>query len=70
MVTNAQRLLELETEHGSFKKYLRSHGDFGSTVKALKKDFKFLGEMGEYYLLYVVGEKVPSHEAWMRSRNK
>ena len=28
----------------------------------LRKDFKFLGDFGSYYLLHVVGEEVPGHE--------
>ena len=67
IVGNAQRMIDLDKEHGSFKKYLRSHGDFGTTVKALRKDFKFLGDMGCYHFLYVVGEEVPAHEAWMET---
>ena len=55
-------MLELEAEHGSFRDYLRSHGDYASTVKALRKDFKFVGDFGCYYFLYVVGEDVPPHE--------
>ena len=68
LVGNAQRLLELDAEFGGFQKYLRSHGDFASLVKDLRKQFKFLGEMGCYYYLYVVGEEVPSREEWMASR--
>jgi hypothetical protein len=37
-------------------------------VKALRKRFKFLGESGAYYFLYVVGEQVPDYEAWCESR--
>lgn len=59
---NARKILELDKEHGSFKNYLRSHGDFDSTVKAIKSDFKFMGPMGIYVFLYVVGEAVPEHE--------
>ena len=62
IVSNADRMLELEAEHGSFRDYLRSHGDYASTVKALRKDFKFVGDFGCYYFLYVVGEDVPPHE--------
>jgi hypothetical protein len=36
-------------------------------VAALRGEFRFLGEMGAYYVLYVVGEDVPSHEDWMKS---
>ena len=64
IVDNARIILELEGSHGSFQKYLRSHGDFDSTIKDLRKTFKFLGEMGCYHFLYVVGEQVPSYEEW------
>ena len=66
---NAARMLELESEHGGFQKYLRSKGDdYPAVAKDLRKNFKFMGEMGAYYFLYVVGEKVPSHEEFVASR--
>ena len=58
VVSNAQKMLELDEEYGSFQKYLRSQGDFDGTLTALRKDFKFMGPTGIYYFLYVVGEKV------------
>lgn len=70
VVANAQKILELEAEFGGFQKYLRSHGDFVSLVKDLRNQFKFLGEMGCYYYLYVVGEEVPDHEKWQASLKK
>jgi DNA-3-methyladenine glycosylase I len=65
-VDNAQALLELDAEHGGFRRYLRSHGDFDATVKDLKRQFRFLGDTGAYYFLHVVGEEVPPHDAWER----
>jgi len=35
-----------------------------SWVKDLRKQFKFMGESGSYYFLYVVGEEVPNYEDW------
>ena len=70
VVANAQKLLELDTEFSGFQKYLRSHEDFVSLVKDLRKQFKFLGEMGCYYYLYVVGEEVPDHEDWQANLKK
>jgi 3-methyladenine DNA glycosylase Tag len=64
-VENAETILALEHEHGDFKKYLRSFGDFESVAADLVKRFKFLGDTGAYYFLYVVGEAVPEHEQWM-----
>jgi 3-methyladenine DNA glycosylase Tag len=59
---NARRMIELDKEHGSFQKYLRSQPDFNSTVKDIKKQFKYMGLTGIYFFLYSVGEKVPPHE--------
>jgi DNA-3-methyladenine glycosylase I len=66
-VYNAETMLELTKEHGSFKRYLRSHGDFEETVADLRKRFKFVGDTGAYYFLHVVGEPVPPHEEWMKA---
>ena len=70
VVTNAGRILELEAKHGTFRGYLRSHDSFEATASDLRKQFKFLGEMGCYYFLYVVGEKVPPHDEWQASRRR
>ena len=66
IVHNAQRMLDLEKEHGSFQSYLRAHGDFDTTLKAIRKDFKFMGPFGVFYFLYVVGEDVPEHEEFRK----
>jgi 3-methyladenine DNA glycosylase Tag len=64
VVENANRILELDKEHGAFRKYLRSFPDYESLVKDLRKRFKFLGDMGCYYFLYVVKEQVPEYHEW------
>ena len=64
IVGNAQRMLDLEAEHGSFRAYLRAQPDFEARVQDLRTRFKFLGDMGAYIFLYVVGEPVPPHEEW------
>jgi DNA-3-methyladenine glycosylase I len=69
-VANAARLLELEDEYGDVGSFLSGLSDYEAKVKALRKNFKFLGETGCYYFLYVVGQEVPPHEEWMRSRGK
>jgi 3-methyladenine DNA glycosylase Tag len=61
-VANAATMLDLQDEFGSFKKYLRSQGGFDQTMADIKKRFKFMGDMGTYVFLYVVGEEVPPHE--------
>ena len=68
IVSNAQRMVELDEEHGGFQKYLRSHPDFSSTVQDIRKQFKFMGDTGTYFFLLVVGEEVPPHDEWFASR--
>ena len=60
-VHNAQKLIELEEEHGGdIRNYLRSHGDLEATIKDVRKQFKYMGDISTYYWLYVTGEDVPS----------
>jgi hypothetical protein len=63
-------MIELEEQHGSFKKYLRSHGDFEACAKDLCRRFKFVGDFGAFYFLYVVKEQVPAYDAWCASRGR
>lgn len=70
IVENARKILDLEEQHGSFKSYLRAHSDFDSTMKMIKRDFKFMGPFGAYYFLYVVGEQVPPHEEFEATYRK
>ena len=69
-ITNAQAMLALDDEPGGFVGWLRAQDDFDATVAALRGEFRFLGDMGAYYLLYVVQEPVPSHEEWMETHQK
>lgn len=68
IVHNAQQMIDLDEAHDGFRNYLRSHDSFESATKDLRKQFKFMGDVGCYFFLYVVGENVPSHEDWMKSR--
>ena len=70
VVLNARHMIELDKEFKGFRNYLRSFGSFDETIAALHKDFKFMGETGGYYFLWVVGEKVPPWEKWTASRSK
>ena len=70
IASNAQKMIELEKEHGTFQKYLRSHGDFDATLQAIKRDFKFMGPSGIYYFLYVVKEEVPPHHEFEATYRK
>ena len=64
-VRNAQVMLDLDRAYGGFGHYLRSHPDYETTAADLRGNFRFLGDTGAYYFLYVVGEPVPPHDEWM-----
>jgi DNA-3-methyladenine glycosylase I len=68
IIENAIKMLELEKEFGTFRKYLRSFNSYDELAKDLKKQFLFMGDWGIYAFLYVVGEKVPAWEEWNASR--
>jgi 3-methyladenine DNA glycosylase Tag len=70
IISNAQRMLELDKSFGSFQNYLRSHRSFEELLKDLHKQFKFLGDTGSYYFLWAVGEEVPLHEEFLASRGR
>jgi 3-methyladenine DNA glycosylase Tag len=67
-VDNAQAMIELDAEYDGFRKYLRSHGGFQPTVADLKRQFRFIGDSGAYYFLYVVGEQVPPPAEWFGAK--
>jgi len=67
---NARRILDLDDQHGTFKAYLESFGDFELTVKDLRKRFKFLGDSGAYVFLYIVRQPVPAYDDWCASRGR
>ena len=66
-ITNAETMLALDGGPGGFTCWLRSHADFDATVAALRGELRFLGDTGTYFFLYVVGERVPPHEEWMKA---
>jgi 3-methyladenine DNA glycosylase Tag len=68
IIENAQKMLAIDKEHGSFRKYLRSFASYEDLAKDLKKQFRFMGDTGIYSFLWVVGEKVPPWEEWNASR--
>jgi len=69
-VHNAEELVELDRQYGTFRDYLRSQGGFEETVADLRTRLKFVGDTGAYYFLYVVGEEVPAYREFMHSRGK
>ena len=68
-VHNAQRLIELDEKYDGIRNYLRSHRDFYAVLKDVRKQFKYMGDTGTYYWLYVLGEEVPDYGEFC-NRNK
>ena len=64
-VHNAQTLLELDTAHGGFEKYLQSFPTYAALSADIKRRFKFMGEMNVWYFLFRVREPVPKFEKWV-----
>lgn len=63
IVENARTMLELDSAPGGFVGFLRG-GDYREREKRIRARFKFMGEMGVYYFLWVVREPVPDHDEW------
>jgi 3-methyladenine DNA glycosylase Tag len=70
ILEGAQAGLSWNTILNKRENYRRAFDEFDKTVADMRKRFKFLGEMGAFYFLYVVGEQVPSYEDWCRSRGR
>lgn len=64
LVVNANKMMTLDAQHGSFTRYLRSHGSFEATLKDIRKQFKYMGDTGTYHFLWTVGEDVPRYKEW------
>jgi 3-methyladenine DNA glycosylase Tag len=64
VIDNAEAILELDFEHGGFRRYLRSFTSFEETVADLKHQFRFIGDSGAYHFLYTVAEPVPPYQEW------
>lgn len=61
-IHNANVMLELSggTVSG-FKTWLRGFDDYDALVKAIRKEFKFMGPSGIYMWLWVVSEDIPNY---------
>lgn len=62
IIDNAAKIIEMDKLHGGFDKYLAAQGDFPGKVKALKRDFSFMGDSTTYFFLAMVGDTVPDWE--------
>ena len=69
-IQNAERMIELDREHGGFDAFLGSLGSFEDTVAGLRGEFRFLGDNGAYMFLWTVAYPVPPHQEWFQSHRK
>ncbi len=68
---NAWQMLQVDSEtKGGFPAWLKSFASFDEALQAIRSRFKFMGEMGTYYFLYVVKEPVPSHDEFTKQYGK
>jgi len=67
---NARKMIELDEQYDGFRNYLRSFGDFYLLMEDIRKQFKFMGPVGIYYWMWVVGEDVPPHEEFSEPMKK
>ena len=66
-IHNAGVMLELDKEYDGFQKYLRSHGSYHDLTADFKRRFSYIGDISAYYILFRVGEKVPTFEKWIKT---
>ena len=61
VITNAQAMLQVQKEYGSFATYLQEvkAGSEETLLKDLHKRFAFLGESTSLIFLFAVGEEMP-----------
>jgi len=64
-VKNAQALIDVEREAGSFANYLDSFPTYAALARDMKKRFSFMGDMNVWYLLFRTGHPVPQFETWV-----
>jgi DNA-3-methyladenine glycosylase I len=66
-IANAQALLGIERDFGSFHAYAASFPNYAALAKDMKKRFAFLGDMNVWYVLFRCGEPVPRFEPWVKT---
>lgn len=66
-VSNAQALLAIELERGSFHNYVAAFPAYETLAKDMRKRFAGVGDMNVWYVLFRCGEPVPRFEAWVQT---
>jgi hypothetical protein len=63
-------MLQLNSTHRSFRRYLRSFPDYETLARDLRHQFHFLGDHGVYSFLWTVSEEVPDYEEWAAAHGR
>jgi len=66
-IANAQALIAIEREFGSFHAYVASFSSYPALARDMKRRFAFLGDMNVWYVLFRCGEPVPRFETWVKT---
>jgi hypothetical protein len=66
-IANAQALLTIAGEFGSFHDYVASFEAYTPLAKDIKKRFAGVGDMNVWYVLFRCGEPVPRFEPWVKT---
>lgn len=66
-IRNAQAMLDVDREFGSFGRYVRSFKTYDATAADIKRRFSHVGDISVYYFLFRVGECVPPFGRWIKT---
>jgi 3-methyladenine DNA glycosylase/8-oxoguanine DNA glycosylase len=66
-IRNAQTFLDLDREHGSFRRYAQSFKTYDAAADDIKRRFSHVGDISVYYFLFRVGERVPPFDRWIKT---
>ncbi len=66
-IANAQALLAIAREFGSFHQYVASYDAYAALAKDIKTRFTGVGDMNVWYVLFRCGEHVPRFEPWVKT---
>lgn len=67
---NARTFVRLAGEHGGFDAWLTGVGDYDARERALRRQFRYIGEFGAYWAQYTLGMDVPDYREWARVRGR
>lgn len=67
---NARTFVRLAADHGSVDAWLADVGGYDARERALRRQFRYIGEFGAYWAQYTLGMDVPDYRDWARARGR